>query len=175
MDGNNSLKRMALKEDRVAGDVRVLSDSTYFLSNDYVDRFANEVRGRRTKGPAVKGKKSLADSDSDSDSEDDAEATVEGDPTDGLYLMSESHDATGQDSAGPSAAPESLMPDDALQAKLLSQCVKNWKVASAEDKKKMWSIFDESGVFASACRHGFILWVMDMVRSGELYVEVFPV
>ncbi|PCH43265.1 hypothetical protein WOLCODRAFT_47945, partial [Wolfiporia cocos MD-104 SS10] len=34
--------------------------------------------------------------------------------------------------------------------------------------KKMWAIFDETGIFSSACRHRFILWLMDMVRSGEL-------
>ena len=38
-----------------------------------------------------------------------------------------------------------------VQARLLSQFVKNWKAASSEEKKRMWSIFDESGVFVSAC------------------------
>ena len=32
----------------------------------------------------------------------------------------------------------------------------------------MWGIFDETGVFACVCRHGFVLCVADMVRSGEL-------
>lgn len=51
-----------------------------------------------------------------------------------------------------------------------SQCTDNWKAAASDDKKKMWAIFAESGIFASACRHGFILWLVDMIRSGELYV-----
>ncbi|KAI0683114.1 hypothetical protein BC835DRAFT_1297061, partial [Cytidiella melzeri] len=34
--------------------------------------------------------------------------------------------------------------------------------------KQIWSIFDELGIFASACRHGLVLWLMDMVKSGEL-------
>ncbi|THU89589.1 hypothetical protein K435DRAFT_821344 [Dendrothele bispora CBS 962.96] len=51
---------------------------------------------------------------------------------------------------------------------LLSTCTKNWKAASADSKKRMWNIFDETGLFASACRHGLILWLADMVRSGEL-------
>ncbi|KAI0676054.1 hypothetical protein C8Q78DRAFT_1074995 [Trametes maxima] len=42
------------------------------------------------------------------------------------------------------------------------------KAAENDTKKKMWGIFDETGIFASACRHGFILWITDMVRSGEL-------
>ncbi len=60
-------------------------------------------------------------------------------------------------------------PTDGTDANLaIRTCVKNWKSAAAEDKKKMWGIFDECGIFASACRHGMILWLIDMVRSGEL-------
>ncbi|TFY56323.1 hypothetical protein EVJ58_g7713 [Rhodofomes roseus] len=46
--------------------------------------------------------------------------------------------------------------------------MENWKAASAEANKKMWGIFDETGIFASACQHGFILWLFDMVWSGKL-------
>ncbi|EIW53126.1 uncharacterized protein TRAVEDRAFT_81512, partial [Trametes versicolor FP-101664 SS1] len=48
-------------------------------------------------------------------------------------------------------------------------CTRNWKAAAPEQDKKMWAIFDETGIFASACRHGFILWITDMIRSGELF------
>jgi hypothetical protein len=40
-----------------------------------------------------------------------------------------------------------------------------WKAAG---EKGTWGIFEESGIFASACRHGLILWIADMIRSGEL-------
>ncbi|KAG6857076.1 hypothetical protein C0991_004818, partial [Blastosporella zonata] len=50
----------------------------------------------------------------------------------------------------------------------LSSCTINWKAAASDEKKKMWAIFDEAGIFASACRHGFILWIADMIQSGEL-------
>ncbi|KAJ3831300.1 hypothetical protein F5878DRAFT_517426, partial [Lentinula raphanica] len=50
----------------------------------------------------------------------------------------------------------------------LQQCTDNWKAAAADTQKRMWDVFDESGYFVSACRHGFILWVADMIRSGEL-------
>ena len=43
----------------------------------------------------------------------------------------------------------------------------NWKAAQSDSKKRMWGIFEETGLFASACRHGFILWIADMIRSGE--------
>jgi Kyakuja-Dileera-Zisupton transposase len=49
-----------------------------------------------------------------------------------------------------------------------SPCWKNWKAAAADEKKRMWGIFDETGIFACACRHGQILWLADMVQSGEL-------
>ncbi|KAG6870207.1 hypothetical protein C0992_000699, partial [Termitomyces sp. T32_za158] len=55
-----------------------------------------------------------------------------------------------------------------------STCTNNWKAAAKEENKKMWAIFAESGIFASACRHGFILWICDMIASGELYVIPFP-
>jgi hypothetical protein len=46
-------------------------------------------------------------------------------------------------------------------------CANNWKAAQSDSKKRMWGIFAETGLFASACRHGFILWIADMIRSGE--------
>ena len=48
-----------------------------------------------------------------------------------------------------------------------SPCANNWKAAQSDSKKRMWGIFAETGLFASACRHGFILWIADMIRSGE--------
>jgi hypothetical protein len=33
---------------------------------------------------------------------------------------------------------------------------------------KMWGIFDKMGIFLALCRHGFMLVIADMIRSGEL-------
>lgn len=74
-------------------------------------------------------------------SEDEDEPSPEGDPTDGV-------------------------PPDVGHG--VDQCVKNWKAAASDEKKRTWAIFDETGIYAAACRHGFILWLCDMVRSGEL-------
>ncbi|KAF9489129.1 hypothetical protein BDN71DRAFT_1402123, partial [Pleurotus eryngii] len=63
------------------------------------------------------------------------------------------------------AAPET---DDATSCDVLSPCADNWKAAATDDKKRMWDIFEEMGIFACACRHGMIVWLADMVRSGEL-------
>jgi hypothetical protein len=125
MDGNNSLKRIARVGNRAIGDVRVF-DSDYFLSRDFVDGFANEVKTSRL----------ASDDDANRDTEDDDRPT-EGDPADGDNQP--------------------------------TSCADNWKAAASDDRKTMWGIFDESGCFASACRHGFMLWIADMVRRGELY------
>lgn len=125
MDGNNSLKRIAHVGNRAIGDIRVF-DSDHFLSRDFVDGFANEVKAGRLP----------SDESRDDGNEDDEVLQEGGDPADG------DNETT--------------------------PCAVNWKAAAADEKKTMWGIFEESGCFASACRHGFILWIADMVRSGEL-------
>jgi hypothetical protein len=154
MDGNNSLKRMALRNDHSAADTRVLDDSTYFLSRQFVDQYANEVCGRNGKGPVVKARQRENLLDVQSDLVDDGRR-VEGDPTDGLHQDDAN---TVQESGEPTRSNKIV----------LDECVDNWKSAAKEESKRMWSIFDESGVFVSACRHGLILWIIDMVKSGEL-------
>ncbi len=145
MDGNNSLKRVATSGGRQAGDVRVYEDGDYFLPRDFVDSFAGEVKSRQSpRKPDLTETPDAPEAiEADGDDEAEAEATAEGDPTDGT-------------SSG--VAP--------------SACASNWKAAAADEKKRMWAIYDETGIFASACRHGLILWIADMVRSGELYVPV---
>ncbi|KAG1787544.1 hypothetical protein EV424DRAFT_1340062 [Suillus variegatus] len=46
-------------------------------------------------------------------------------------------------------------------------CAGCWKNMQDEKTKKMWGVFDESGIFMSICRHGFSLVIADMVQSGE--------
>jgi len=127
LDGNNLLKRMkSAHGQQEVGDVRELQDSGYFLSNTFVDSFANEVT--RPTRERVKP-----------EPEDE---TVDGDEG---YITEA----------------------DELQ---LENCASNWKAAASTEKKKMWGGFDETGIFASACPHGFVLWLADMVQSGELCV-----
>jgi hypothetical protein len=49
-----------------------------------------------------------------------------------------------------------------------SPCVSRWHNMINDVTSKMWGIFDETGIFLSLCRHGFVMMVTDMVRSGEL-------
>ncbi|KIK37553.1 hypothetical protein CY34DRAFT_63315, partial [Suillus luteus UH-Slu-Lm8-n1] len=50
----------------------------------------------------------------------------------------------------------------------VSICVDRWRNAAPESRKKMFAIFKKSGIFITVCRHGFLLTICDMVRSGEL-------
>ncbi|KAJ7597935.1 hypothetical protein C8J56DRAFT_772406 [Mycena floridula] len=43
-----------------------------------------------------------------------------------------------------------------------------WHNTQDSKTKPMWGIYDESGIFLSVCRHGFVLLILDMVKSGEL-------
>ncbi|KAG0693899.1 hypothetical protein DFH29DRAFT_881108 [Suillus ampliporus] len=46
-------------------------------------------------------------------------------------------------------------------------CAGCWKNMKDEKTKRMWGVFDESGIFMAMCRHGFSLVIADMVQSGE--------
>ena len=125
MDGNNSLKRIRQVGTRAIADHRVF-ESDYFLSHEYVNKFANEVK--RKEPPK------------DPDETPETPLHDEGDPTDGA------------------------------QPGVTVACADNWKASQANELRRMWNIYEETGVFAAACRHGLILWLVDMVRSGELSV-----
>ncbi|KAH9939342.1 uncharacterized protein BXZ73DRAFT_43852 [Epithele typhae] len=138
MDANNSLKRL-LRKYRMVGDRRHYKN-TYYLGPPFVDQFANQVPARQAQPkPTV----DLRDDGDDVDAIEPAPEPVPG-PA----------DTEGDPTDGEAGAP--------------SPCATNWKAAAADEKKHMWGGFDETGIFASACRHGRILWVADMIRSGEL-------
>ncbi|KAG2101883.1 uncharacterized protein F5147DRAFT_746939 [Suillus discolor] len=63
---------------------------------------------------------------------------------------------------------EDLAVSDIVNNVNATDCSKNWKAAASDEKKRMWAIFEETGIFVGACRHGLILWYTDMMRSGEL-------
>ena len=58
------------------------------------------------------------------------------------------------------------MPVDGVDE--LNPCVDRWKAMAKESVKKMWGMFDETGIFVCLCRHGSLLIMCDMVQSGEL-------
>ena len=57
---------------------------------------------------------------------------------------------------------------DGTPEEVASVCVERWCNAGPEARKKMFALFAVSGIFVSLCRHGHILIMCDMIRSGEL-------
>jgi hypothetical protein len=55
-------------------------------------------------------------------------------------------------------------------AKCVDTCVERWRNAGPEARKKMFALFAIAGIFIATCRHGHVLVICDMIRSGELYV-----
>lgn len=47
-------------------------------------------------------------------------------------------------------------------------CEERWKNARADEVGKKVVVFDETGIFSVSCRHGSVVLVEDMRRSGEL-------
>ncbi|TFY51701.1 hypothetical protein EVJ58_g10428, partial [Rhodofomes roseus] len=50
----------------------------------------------------------------------------------------------------------------------VTTCVERWRNAGPESRKKMFALFAVTGVFVCVCRHGHLLAICDMIRSGEL-------
>jgi hypothetical protein len=47
-------------------------------------------------------------------------------------------------------------------------CAERWRNMKTALTAKMWGVFHETGLFLALCRHGFVLMLVDMIRSGEL-------
>ncbi|KAJ6579764.1 hypothetical protein B0H10DRAFT_2342373 [Mycena sp. CBHHK59/15] len=50
----------------------------------------------------------------------------------------------------------------------LNTCVDRWRAAGPDARKKMFALFAVSSIFLSVCRHGHVIVMCDMIRSGEL-------
>lgn len=156
MDGNNSLKRLASV---TSAEPELFQGGTYYLSKDFVEGYAHEVKSRRTRRPAPPPA-STVETTTDVKSDADVNAAV-------------SLDADVDDVSGDAAADNEheSQGDHPFVDGHEDPCTQRWKAANTVDNKRSWDLFNETGVFASACRHGFVLWIMDMIKSGELYVK----
>ncbi|KAJ7735271.1 hypothetical protein DFH07DRAFT_870772 [Mycena maculata] len=54
-------------------------------------------------------------------------------------------------------------------------CEERWQNMKEDVTARAWGMFDETGIFPALCRHGFVLVVVDMVKSGELTKYGFTV
>lgn len=50
----------------------------------------------------------------------------------------------------------------------LASCAERWRAAGPESRKKMFSLFAACGIFVAVCRHGHLLVLCDIIKSGEL-------
>jgi hypothetical protein len=50
----------------------------------------------------------------------------------------------------------------------VNTCVERWRNAGPDARKKMFALFAVAGIFLAVCRHGHVLVICDMIRSGEL-------
>jgi hypothetical protein len=50
-------------------------------------------------------------------------------------------------------------------------CSDRWQNMKEDVTARAWGMYDETGIFPALCRHGFILVVVDMVKSGELWAN----
>ncbi|KAF7347990.1 hypothetical protein MSAN_01751100 [Mycena sanguinolenta] len=56
-----------------------------------------------------------------------------------------------------------------------SGCEERWQNMKEAVTTRAWGMYDETGIFPALCRHGFVLVVADMVKSGELTKYGFAV
>ncbi|KAJ8087277.1 hypothetical protein PM082_006107 [Marasmius tenuissimus] len=143
MDGNNSLKMVDSEKraGRTRFDTRRL-DHPRWLDAATVDEFKDEVLNSHKRSQATKTAKSTSD---------------------------------GPDNPicdGPEFAQEGVAWLNVNEVEGLETCadtcVERWKAAGPDANKKMYSFFAVSGIFLSVCRHGHVLVICDMRRSGEL-------
>ena len=58
--------------------------------------------------------------------------------------------------------------DDLPESDPTIECIKCWRNAGPQERKKLFQMFDECGLFLCACRHGIVLLMCPMIQSGEL-------
>ncbi|KAF8668515.1 hypothetical protein RHS04_08977 [Rhizoctonia solani] len=138
-DGNNSIKRVAAS---CVVDRRKFKHS-YFLDSQYVDQFENEVL-RRSKGKTTIGTQALHSTQK---------------PT------CEAQDDTGNEDL---EHPKGLKNNADSSESASTACEEQWKNARADDNGKKIVVFNETRIFVTLCRHGFVLLVEDMRQLGKL-------
>ncbi|KAF8169212.1 hypothetical protein K438DRAFT_1983518 [Mycena galopus ATCC 62051] len=153
MDGNNSLKLVdsTFRAGTVRPDDRA-SMSFRWLSPVYVDAFKDEVMNSRKVStnrpePQTESVPSIPE----------------------VQPVSEVPDSDTDGNNDVAWLNELELGADAEQLKAtIDTCVERWKAAGPEGRKKMFTLFAISGIFVSVCRHGHVLVMCDMIRSGEL-------
>ncbi|KAH8107285.1 hypothetical protein DFH11DRAFT_1549792 [Phellopilus nigrolimitatus] len=173
MDGNESMKRVR-RTRTVDEDVNICVErpdgrgrgSHMFLEAEEVEIFKDEVeQARALRAQERRGTCSMA-SDLQSSSHVDESTTATAPTSSQLTTSLTSTPTATPSSTAQTAASTGVSVPGANEA---SPCVPRWKNMSDDSKKKMWGIFDETGIFITTCRHGVVLLICDMIQSGELW------
>lgn len=149
-DGNMSLRRF----EKVGTADTSIFDSDYFISRDSIEAFANVAQsrpGKKNKDPATLEEENIVDAEVEGAGK---EAGVELSAEGGLRPLEA--DPLGDTFSG-----------------LVVECVERWKANADDDKKVMWDVFDECGIFITICRHGILLLACDIIKSGEQYIYLY--
>lgn len=176
MDGNNSLKLVdsTFRSGSVRTDNRVTS-SKRWISPDDVDMFKDEVNKkvlvryhfpiRLLSNIHVQPEKGPSPLTSAPVPAPNAPVGIVPEATDPIIDTLPEADVDPEDIAW-----LNVTEIDEL-AQCVNTCVERWRNAGPEARKKMFALFAVSGVFLAVCRHGHVLVICDMIRSGELYVS----
>ncbi|KAJ7603186.1 hypothetical protein FB45DRAFT_962888 [Roridomyces roridus] len=94
------------------------------------------------------------------------------DVTSDYYLSPEAVDKWAKD--GMEEAMKGFVPDSDWDEES-DGCAERWQNMKEEVTARAWGLYEETGIFISLCRHGFVLLVCDMIKSGELAKYGFAV
>lgn len=92
---------------------------------------------------------------------DEVKAQRQSRPTQRQYPPNPSHDHEYDDEEPDDGDVTAGSPE-------VTVCIERWRAAGPDERKRMWKMFAETGIFIAVCRHGFLLFVCDMIQSGEL-------
>ncbi|KAJ6612066.1 hypothetical protein B0H10DRAFT_1952591 [Mycena sp. CBHHK59/15] len=178
MDGNNSLKLVdaTFRTGNLRADDRAPT-SFRWLTPDQVDVFKDEVADAQKRARASKRKSppsttpSAAPPPADVEIPADVPAVEPDAETPAVSHQEDTEMGLGEDDNGDVAwlnINELSSAEAEELANCVDTCVERWKAAGPEARKKMFMLFAIAGIFLTVCRHGHVIVMCDMIRSGEL-------
>ncbi|KAF8578460.1 hypothetical protein K439DRAFT_1638825 [Ramaria rubella] len=164
VDGNNSLRRV---DASLTKGTNLLLDSRttckdLWLTYAQVNVFENEVKAK------AKSRKKPSLSQPPINTQEPLTAVPSSSSHRSALEDGRDEDELSQDDEDDTWLETGEPGDVMSSADAVTVCIKCWKNAGPEERKKMWEMFDETGVFIAVCRHGFLLIMCDMVKSGKL-------
>ncbi|KAJ6533368.1 hypothetical protein B0H10DRAFT_2265166 [Mycena sp. CBHHK59/15] len=171
MDGNNSLKLVdaTFRAGNLRADDRA-STSFRWLTPDQVDVFKDEVADAQKRARASKRKNPPPPAEIPA-VKPAVKPAVEPNAETPCASRQDTEMGLGEDDDGDVAwlnVNELSSAEAEELSKCVDTCVERWKAAGPEVRKKMFTLFAIAGIFLTVCRHGHVVVMCDMIRSGEL-------